>query len=115
MAHTKNWREVRGQRALNVDRVETYKPLMDAETQLAALRAQRGLSQAQVAEALCVSQPNISRIEQEDDIYLSTLARYVAALGGHLEVQAVFPDDTVTVLRASIPVDSDSDSDSDAD
>ena len=46
-----------------------------------------------------MSQPNVSRIEQEEDVYLSTLARYVAALGGHLEVLAVFEDETVTLLR----------------
>ncbi len=72
---------------------------MDAQTRLADLRKQRGVSQSAIADALAVSQPNISRIEQEDDLYLSTLARYVAALGGHLEVTAVFEDERVTVLR----------------
>jgi hypothetical protein len=50
-----------------------------------------------------VSQSNVSRIEQEEDVYLSTLARYIAALGGHLEVLAVFPEETVTVLREPDP------------
>jgi hypothetical protein len=45
-----------------------------------------------------VSQPNVSHIEQQDDVYLSTLARYIAALGGHLEVLAVFPEETITLL-----------------
>lgn len=99
MANTKNWRTVRGQRPLNEQRVASYKRLMQAELQLSELRNRRGLSQAVIAEALSVSQPNISRIEQEEDLYLSTLARYVTALGGHLEVQAVFPDETITLLR----------------
>jgi len=72
---------------------------MEAELRLAEVRRRRGVSQAVMADALEVSQPNISRIEQEDDVYLSTLARYVAALGGHLEVRAVFPEETVTLLR----------------
>ncbi len=76
-----------------------YRRLMDAELRLAEVRRRRGISQATIAEALDVSQPNISRIEQEDDVYLSTLARYVAALGGHLEVRAVFDEETVTLLR----------------
>ena len=76
---------------------------MKAEVRLGELRGHRGLSQAAIADALAVSQPNVSRIEQEDDVYLSTLARYVAALGGHLEIQAVFPDETVTVLREPDP------------
>jgi hypothetical protein len=32
-------------------------------------------------------------------VYLDALMRYVAALGGHLEVRAVFPDETITLLR----------------
>ncbi|HEY3726286.1 MAG TPA: helix-turn-helix transcriptional regulator [Solirubrobacteraceae bacterium] len=71
---------------------------MEAELRLAEVRRRRGVSQATMAEALDVSQPNISRIEQEDDVYLSTVARYVAALGGHLEVRAVFGDETITLL-----------------
>lgn len=96
---TKDWRTVRGQRPLNEERVATYKRLMEAEVRLADLRRRRGVSQATIARALEVSQPNVSRIEQEDDVYLSTLARYIDALGGHLEIQAVFPDETITVLR----------------
>jgi transcriptional regulator with XRE-family HTH domain len=99
----KNWRTVRAQRPLNEKRVAAFKRLMDAELRLSELRSRRGLSQAAIAEALAVSQPNISRIEQEDDVYLSTLARYVAALGGHLEIQAVFPEETITLLREPGP------------
>jgi len=96
----RTWREIRGQRALNEERVEAYRRLLDAEIRLNDLRRRRGLSQAEVARALEVSQPNVSRIEQEDDVYLSTLARYVAALGGRLEVSAVFPEETVALLSA---------------
>jgi hypothetical protein len=38
------------------------------------------------------SQTNVSRVEHERDIYLSTLRGYIEALGGHLELVAVFPD-----------------------
>jgi transcriptional regulator with XRE-family HTH domain len=95
----RSWRTIRGQRPLNESRVTAYRRLMEAELQLAEARRRRGVSQAAIAEALEVSQPNISRIEQQDDVYLSTLARYVAALGGHLEIQAVFPEETITLLR----------------
>lgn len=98
MPNPKSWRTVRGQRPLNEQRIANYKRLMQAETKLVELRARRGLSQVAIAEALEVSQPNVSRIEQEDDVYLSTLGRYVEALGGHLEVKAVFPDETVTLF-----------------
>jgi transcriptional regulator with XRE-family HTH domain len=99
MPRNKPWRTVRGQRPLNERNVASYKRLMEAETRLAELRGRRGLSQSAIADALEVSQPNVSRIEQEDDLYLSTLSRYVAALGGELEVRAVFGDETVLLLR----------------
>jgi len=54
------------------------------------------MTQSQLAEAWQVSQENVSRVERQNDVYLSTLARYVAALGGRLEIAAVFPDQTVT-------------------
>lgn len=97
-ARTKQWQAVRRQRPLDEDAVADHKRLMEAELRLAELRRQRGVSQTQLADTLTVTQPNISRIEQEDDVYLSTLARYVAALGGRLEVRAVFEDETVTIL-----------------
>jgi transcriptional regulator with XRE-family HTH domain len=97
--NSKSWRTVRGRKPLNEERVATYERLMEAELRLAEVRRRRGVSQTVIADALEVSQPNISRIEQEEDVYLSTLARYVAALGGHLEVLAVFPEETISVLR----------------
>lgn len=38
-----------------------------------------------------------SRIERSDNLYLSTLADYVDALGGHLEINAVFDDNVVSL------------------
>jgi len=42
-----------------------------------------------------MTQANVSRIERSDNLYLSTLAGYVDALGGHIEINAVFDDDVV--------------------
>ena len=95
----RSWRTVREQRPLNEDQVVAYRRLMDAELRLGEMRQRRGVSQAAIAQALEVSQPNVSRIEQQDDVYLSTVARYVAALGGHLEVRAVFGEETIMLLR----------------
>ncbi len=96
---TKSWETVRGQKPLNDKRVATYEWLMEAEERIAEARCQRGESQATIAEALAASELSASEVEQEDDPYLCTLARYVAALGGHLEVLAVFPEETITVRR----------------
>lgn len=62
---------------------------------LGELRERRESTQASVAAALGSSQPNVSRIERQDDLYLSTLEEYVAALGGRLRILAVFDDETV--------------------
>jgi predicted transcriptional regulator len=68
---------------------------------LAKLREARGVTQTELARAWDVSQTNVSRVEHEEDIYLSTLRRYVAALGGRLEINVVFPDQTVTLDAAA--------------
>lgn len=67
---------------------------------LGKLREECGTTQAELAQAMNVSQPNISRIEHEEDIYLSTLREYVAALGGELEINVVFPDRKVRLEPA---------------
>lgn len=51
----------------------------------------------QLAEQLSISQGNVSRLEARSDVYLSTLRSYVEALGGHLEIAAVFGDERVAV------------------
>jgi predicted transcriptional regulator len=78
-------------------RVDDYRRLMDAVVSLDRLREERGLTQVEVANLLEVTQGNISRLEHASDLYLSTLSRYVEALGGHLELTAVFPDEVVSV------------------
>jgi hypothetical protein len=42
-------------------------------------------------------QSNVSRLERQDDLYLSTLQGYVEALGGQLEVSAVFPEERIAL------------------
>jgi len=73
---------------------------MRLEIAPAALRELRGASQTELAEALGTSRPNVGRIEKEVDVRLSTLERYVEALGGKLEIHAVF-DDADIKLTAS--------------
>lgn len=81
-------------------KIEQLKRASLDAAELTRLREARGMTQREVAETLAVSQANISRIEHEDDLYLSTLSGYVAALGGRLELRAVFPDETVEIVPA---------------
>ena len=78
-------------------KVEAYKAAMRDVLAIEELRAGRHLTQEQVAQALGVSQANVSQLEHQDNVYLRTLGNYIAALGGHLEVRAVFPDETVVL------------------
>jgi DNA-binding XRE family transcriptional regulator len=73
-------------------RVDDATHAMREALALSELRASRDVTQQVLAEALDVTQPNVSRIEHEDDVFLSTLRSYVEALGGRLEVRAVFDD-----------------------
>jgi len=52
-------------------------------------------AQTELARVLETTQANVSRIEHSENLYLRTLADYVGALGGHIEVNAVFDDDIV--------------------
>jgi DNA-binding XRE family transcriptional regulator len=71
------------------------KHAMTLQVHLHELRERRGTTQSAVAEQLGTSRPNVSRIETEDDMRVTTLERYVRALGGRLEVRAVFDDEAV--------------------
>jgi DNA-binding XRE family transcriptional regulator len=63
-----------------------------ASMPLEEIRKARQMTQAKLAETLGVNQGEISKIEHRTDIYISTLAGYVEALGGKLEIRAIFPD-----------------------
>jgi len=68
-----------------------------AELPLQELRHARQLSQVQIAETLHVRQATVSKLERRTDMYISTLRNFIRAMGGDLEINAVFPDGTVKI------------------
>jgi hypothetical protein len=56
------------------------------------LRLARQQTQVALAERLDIPQTAVSRMERRTDLLLSTMRGYVEALGGKLELRAVFPD-----------------------
>lgn len=58
----------------------------DRRLTLRAIRESLGVTQTQVSERSGLAQSEVSRIEQRDDMLLSTLRRYARALGGELDV-----------------------------
>jgi transcriptional regulator with XRE-family HTH domain len=64
---------------------------------LREIRERAGKSQRQVADALGIKQPSLSKLEKQLDMQISTLRRIVNALGGELEVSARFAAGTVKI------------------
>lgn len=63
------------------------------EITLAKIREELNLSQTELAQTLGVSQPSIAKLENVDnDPKLSTLKRYIKALGGELSIDVTLPN-----------------------
>jgi len=75
------------------------KALMARQTgyRLSEERKRRGLTQAQLAEAMGVTPGRVSQIERGRLATIDAVARYVEALGGRLDLIASFGDHTLTV------------------
>jgi len=114
---TRKFSELRAAIAADPIRAERLRHVTEAVDQsyesyqlnLKQLRQARKLTQVQIAKVLGISQPEISRIERQTDVYLSTLESYVAAMGGELKLVVIFGDqepdpvDLVDVLPADAP------------
>jgi len=74
---------------------DKYEQLTRAVVYLTRLREERGVTQKVLASALEVTQPTVSKLERSDDMLVTTLDRYVGALGGSLRLTAVFDDQEV--------------------
>lgn len=73
-------------------RIEARVQEAQRELPLHEIRRARSLTQVQLAEEMGASQGEISAIERRADHYVSTLRRYVSAMGGELEIVARFPN-----------------------
>jgi transcriptional regulator with XRE-family HTH domain len=86
-------------RARNAEKTAALVAAID----LAELRGARNLTQEELAERLNIAQSNVSRLEQRDDILVSTLRQVIEAMGGELELQAAFPEGRVRLTRYEKP------------
>jgi len=71
------------------------------------LRQAAQQTQQELADALGVGQDTISRLEKRSDMLLSTMRRYVEAMGGSLELVAQFPNRPPVVIEHLITTRSD--------
>jgi transcriptional regulator with XRE-family HTH domain len=78
-------------------RAQMKADLLSEEMNLAELRRARDLSQEEIAEVLHVGQAAVAKLERRTDMYLSTLRRFLSAMGAELEISARFPDRVVRI------------------
>lgn len=78
--------------ALETQRLLDEMPLQD-------LRRALDLTQQQVAAALDINQVAVSKMESQTDMYVSTLRRFVEAMGGELRIVAHFPQGNVEISQ----------------
>jgi len=91
------WKDLRdkklspGKRA----KVDRWVKMKVIEMDLRDLRQRKGKTQAELAALIEATQGEISRAERRSDHLVSTLRSIVEALGGKLEITAVFDDERV--------------------
>lgn len=73
-----------------VERLAALREQTLAEIGLDTLRRATGATQTDVAASLGVTQSAISQLEHSEDLRISTLRQYLAGLGAHLHLTAVF-------------------------
>lgn len=88
---TKKWADIRAQKfspeeLRQLDR-EVEAELLEMD--LRRLREAVGLTQEELATRVEITQSQLSKLERRADHRLSTLRRYVEALGGSLEICAI--------------------------
>lgn len=76
-------------------RAKTIRMMKDMA--LNELRSARDLTQGALAEQLNLEQPAVSKLERRTDMYVSTLRKYIEAMGGELEIIAHFPEGNVRI------------------
>ncbi len=101
MSGHKSWSKISTKVRADPERrawIEQREQAIEGGLTISQLREARGATQESVAERMNVTQSNVSHFERNPNIFLRSLAGYVEALGGRLEVRAVFPDQVVTLV-----------------
>ena len=96
MAH--KWGDIR--RTLSPEQEAETRQYVNSVVQavtLNQLREARSLTQANLASVLGVNQGSVSKMEKRTDMYVSTLRSFIQAMGGQLQIKAVFPEGEVEI------------------
>ena len=79
------------------DQVEKKLKQLQQEMALAEVRKAMSLTQTDLAEILHIKQAALARLENRTDMYISSLRKYIKALGGELNIIACFPEGDVHI------------------
>jgi transcriptional regulator with XRE-family HTH domain len=90
---TKKWNELLKQLPPDARaRIDARVARTLASMPLSEVRRAIGMTQAELASTLDTGQGSVSKVERSADMYLSTLRKYVEAMGGELHLIASFPE-----------------------
>jgi hypothetical protein len=92
---TKSWAVVRGELPIDEARVAAYALIIEAQRRIAAARTRAGVTDAEIDAALEACEPANPESLTHEELYLGTIGRFVTALGGRLDVAAVFGDERI--------------------
>ncbi len=98
----KNFRELQARMSPGArSRAQAKAEKMERELALDELREAMRLTQEALAERLGINQAAVSKVERRADMMISTLRRFVEAMGGELEIRALMPDGAVKISQFS--------------
>ena len=80
-------------------RIDDMKRELLAEMPQHELRRARALTHRDMARRLRVKQPAVSKLEQQVDMYVSSLRSYVEAAGGQLKIVTEFPEGEIAITN----------------
>jgi transcriptional regulator with XRE-family HTH domain len=72
---------------------------MPQEMTLDELRTSLGFTQSQLTQRLGISQAAVSKLEFRNDSYISSVRKFIEAIGGRMEIRAVLSDGTAITIR----------------
>ena len=96
MAH--KWKDIRNPLSPEAElRIQQSVIEAAAVMTLHQLREARSLTQVNLAKVLRINQGAVSKMEKRADMYVSTLRNFIQAMGGQLQVKAIFPEGEVQI------------------
>lgn len=86
------------------ERAELLATTLRLQMMLAELRREAGVSRKEMAEKLSVQQGSVAKIERRSDMLVSSVRRFVEAVGGELEIVARIKGRAVRIVNFDAPL-----------